>query len=246
MARIFNGSTDYIDLGNDTSIDVSNTMTVGAWIKTASQPANTTIVNRGNNGASAHGWQFGPAAQTLVLTKYGKIQIGSPTLRISGNGIWQYIAVVVTATNVRFIKILSDGTFGAETVADSNAFNTGANAAIVSAQQNGGAPNLFFNGEIAWVGVNIGTALSDANIQVAAFNPTTTWFPSLLLPLNGSSSETDSTGLAPSVTLHGTTADPGNPSFVPPFAPLGSPAKQSSAAHGASQAVLLAARPHRL
>lgn len=216
MARVFNGTTDWIDCGNDTATNPATTMTLGAWVNIPNSSATYTVFSRTNSGVAGQGFAFkvaqGAANGLLHLVKLGAIDITGTGL-IYTAATWAFVGVTVTPANCRFFRVTSAGVFTAVDIADAAGFAAGANTFRIGTLANGVANAQFFSGSIAYACMNVGVALSDANITTAAFTPTTAWWPSLLMPLM-STPETDLTGFAPSITLNGTTSDTANPVFV--------------------------------
>jgi len=63
----FNGSTNYVDAGNGTSLNISDAFTVEAWIKASSFLAHAGIVNKGADATANYALAWGAATNKIRL-----------------------------------------------------------------------------------------------------------------------------------------------------------------------------------
>lgn len=213
MARDFDGSSGYLDLGSRSALDPSFPLTVGAWIRPDTHPANGGYIfaqGRQSTSGFALATLSSTAPHRLQFVKPGAAGISATTVSLT-NSVWQFVAAVVTSTNVRFIVITAAGSLSAENVADSTAFATSANdetiVGYLTASGGGATANTRFDGRIAHLGVFIGEALTDAQVKAFAFGgPSAVGHrPDVFLPIWGvASPEADLSGNAFNGTVNGT------------------------------------------
>lgn len=101
-ARDFNGSTDRVQGASATTLRYP--MTVGGWIYLDTLPDSSTMMSSGNAG-----FQGSVLSSTTAIT----------------TGTNYYIAIVITATNIRFLRMTAAGTTTFEDVAHSQTDNDG-------------------------------------------------------------------------------------------------------------------------
>jgi hypothetical protein len=169
-ARSFNGTSDSISMGNDTNLTFTVPMTVAAWVNYNGVAANAPVVAYGNP-TSNRGWAFyarnsscGNGITLFVLNETGGCNgPTTPTTR------WAFIAVVVTAKNFHYLLIPAGGSLSEtnEGGMPTSALS-GANAVWVGYVNNSGAQ--YFSGSIANVMVWVGSALTDSELQAAAYH----------------------------------------------------------------------------
>jgi hypothetical protein len=101
-ALSFNGSTDYVDLGNPTLLQITGSTTWSAWVKAAANPADDGQIIAKSDAST--GWQLktspdtGP--QTFAVAVSGavgsRVQRYSTTVR--SLNVWYHVAGVYNAT----------------------------------------------------------------------------------------------------------------------------------------------------
>ncbi|GAA3622486.1 choice-of-anchor D domain-containing protein [Flavivirga jejuensis] len=130
----FNGTTRYIDLGDNN--DLTGNFTISAWIK--SNTNNRTIISKG----SAAGYEFSiNSSGNLVMNFNSGTQTVTSTNSVPQN-IWHHVAVIYNGTTTKiYIDGIEDGTANISTspVANSESFLIGAS---------GSSPSNFFSGEM--------------------------------------------------------------------------------------------------
>jgi len=132
----FNGSSDYVDLGTDSSLNfTSSNFSIGAWIKindTISGSANYMIVNKG--AISTDGYTFrinGNAAGgsiTFITSQSGAFQQTNSAATEIQSGNWYHVVVVRNGSSAKVYKNGIDVTSSAGT--HINPTSTSANAYI--------------------------------------------------------------------------------------------------------------------
>jgi len=89
----FDGSSDYVDCGNDPSLNITNAITIEAWVK-------TTQTTRGQITAKVSAWQFAKRESTHKISIY---LYGITPLRWEGgdteinDGVWHHIVATYDA-----------------------------------------------------------------------------------------------------------------------------------------------------
>lgn len=209
MARSFNGTSDYIDLGNITAMNPAFPMTLAVWAFVGSTTAFKAFITRGRS--SSRGYEFGSSSSaapgTLAFTKSAVVVIDS-LLGLTAN-TWMFYACVVTSTNVHFFTMTTAGVVTTVDKANSSAFAGAPAEGAIGAQYNsaGSGRQDWMNGRLANPCAYIGTALTDSQLKTlawrgapadAAVAATGFW------PLLGDSPEPDYSGGRHSGTLTGT------------------------------------------
>ncbi|MDP3987689.1 MAG: LamG domain-containing protein [Candidatus Levybacteria bacterium] len=99
-ALTFDGSDDYVDLGNRPKLQLGGAITISAWINPTDLSANYTIVSQPNT----NGYTFG--ITTVGEMTFGAL--GGTTVTTSGGGItagsWQYVTVSYNGSNAALYK----------------------------------------------------------------------------------------------------------------------------------------------
>jgi chitodextrinase len=164
-ALAFNGSSSYVDLGNPTSLQLTGSMTVEAWVNAAADPADDgQIVAKSDDAA---GWQFKTSPDTGPET-FGMGVSGSSTTHtqrysttVRSLNTWYHVAGVYDATTGTLSTyvngVLDNGTLRGTIPATQ--FDQSVNVNI--GRRTGG---YYFNGVIDEVRI-YNRALSQAEIQ---------------------------------------------------------------------------------
>jgi RHS repeat-associated protein len=104
-ALSFNGVDDYVDIGNDPSLDLTDDFTIAAWIKTTEGRQWHQIVSR-YNASDTVGYAFGLNADALNSghlsfwsSNHGSWVTGSGSVR---DDIWHHVAATLEGTAVNF------------------------------------------------------------------------------------------------------------------------------------------------
>ncbi len=203
-ALSFNGSTSYVDLGNATSLQMSGSMTLSAWVKLASSPArNGQIIAKADD---VSGWQL------KSNPNYGNRSFGvgvspnstSRTLRYTslnpGLNTWYYVAAIFNgasgAMDVYVNGVLSNGSLSGSI--PSSQYNN-AGQAVTIGRRSGG---YYFKGVIDELRV-YNRALSPAEVAADMNTALTSTAPAVMLSLRGKPSSMDGQPLNLEVSASG-------------------------------------------
>ena len=150
----FNGTTSKIDVGNNSSLNLTSNLTISAWIKTTTI-LSKYIFNRYDISNSYVGYSFEVSPTTGYLNFYnGTTVVNSASAVNSGN--WVHCVVTNDGTNTKFYI---NGTL-TNTIAQGNP-----NSATVSAAIGWATGTVsYFNGSIDEVGI-WSRALSSQEVQ---------------------------------------------------------------------------------
>jgi fibronectin type 3 domain-containing protein len=173
-ALSFNGTSNYVDLGNPAALQITGSMTWSAWIfATGNPPDDGQIIAMSNDST---GWQFKTTPDTGVRTAAISISTSasSHTQRNSSTVLalntWYHIAGVYNAT-ARTLDIYVNGALvngsltGSSTIPAAQVLPSGVNANI--GRRSGG---FYFKGTIDDVRI-YSTALTQAQIQADMNTP---------------------------------------------------------------------------
>jgi hypothetical protein len=166
-ARSFNGTSDSISMGDDTNLNWTVPMTIAAWVSGAS--GNSPVIAYGNSTAN-RGWALYARnsicgnGMTLFLPNV-TAGCGGPAAPTTG---WAFVAVVVTTNNFHYVVIPAGGARSIVNEAVSSAPQAGANTAWIGYAYNSSPQH--FSGSIGNVMVWVGSALTDSELQAAAYH----------------------------------------------------------------------------
>ena len=170
-ALSFNGTSNYVDLGNPTALKLTGSMTIEAWIKAAANPPNDgQIVAKSNN---ASGWQFktspdtGPHTFGIAVGSSSSAQTQRYSNTVRSLNTWYHVAGVYDNT-ARILNIYVNGVLDSGTLlgtVPSAQFNSTVNVNI--GRRTGG---YYFNGIIDEIRI-YNRALSQAEIQTDMNTP---------------------------------------------------------------------------
>lgn len=154
----FDGVDDYVDCGNDVSLNVSGgtkEFSLSAWIKASVLTTTQRIVsNKGADGTFGYG--FGLTSKKLRMTIFGVKDYDTTSDVVTSENVWYQIVVVFDSLNASFY---SDGSF-IETVVGGVQSQQGSTTTIGRA---GLLSTEYFNGTIDEVRI-YNRALSAAEI----------------------------------------------------------------------------------
>ena len=158
---VFDGIDDYIDCGSNSSIiNLTNTITVEAWINTSVPNSRMTIYG---NGYSGGGMMFGTSANTPggLEVYYPGIYVAYSTAGILQAYVWQHVVYTRTAsglgTHAFYINAVSQTV--TQTANGADAFTTSGSNRYIGLRS-----GVMFNGNIGFVRV-YNKALSAAEVQ---------------------------------------------------------------------------------
>jgi len=96
----FDGINDYVDCGNDSSLNITNAMTISAWVKPVTLGTRFGIVEK--HTSPTHGWWFNREADNklrlLVVTNSGTVYASS---MITMTTDWAHVIGIYNGTEVR-------------------------------------------------------------------------------------------------------------------------------------------------
>lgn len=108
----FDGIDDYVDCGNHTSLNITEAITIEAWIKTPSLIVYTAIMWGETSAGKRRAlllWNGGSGNGRLYFSGYGAAANIDSGIRIDDN-IWHHC--VVTKNSSEFVKTYVDGVAG--------------------------------------------------------------------------------------------------------------------------------------
>jgi hypothetical protein len=169
-ALSFNGTNNYVDLGNPASLKATGSMTWAAWVKATSTPSGDGNIIAKQNASS--GWQLktsaGTGPQTFGVAVYGSagiVQRYSTTVRALNT--WYHVAGVYNATtrslDIYVNGVLDDGVLSGTIPTTQKIPNVNVN---IGRRSNG----VYFPGIIDEVQI-YNRALSAAEIQTILSTP---------------------------------------------------------------------------
>jgi len=197
-SALFNGSSDYIDLGDTFQSLFQSPFSMTCWIKLVDgQPSAENNIIGAKGGSNIY----------FSVTTAGKLQLyinrGSEVTALSASVVfsngqeeWHHIAFSVTSSQISFYKngILQtlDGTYDGDVSSlDFSGWSTDKNL-FIGARNNAGTADRFFGGNISGVGLWQG-ALSQAQIQSLIESTSYAKIPADVKSTLGSNFFTDST-----------------------------------------------------
>ena len=172
-AMSFNGTDQYVNAGNDTSLQITGALTLSTWFKSSySGSNNQRIISKDSNTSRCYMTQLdgsGNAQFYIWSSNSGKSAVSTGTDYRDGN--WHHIVGVFNpnAINTQKLAIYIDGVnVGYGSTADTTIDNDTVDLEIGRKQDN----TLFFNGSIDEVAI-FNTALSSCDIK-GIYDATTT------------------------------------------------------------------------
>lgn len=156
----FDGSNDYIDLGDPTAADTTGAFSLSAWIKPAVLSGETRVIGDEDSeycGYPCGGYSLDTSGSSLVFT-FGDSALGgnsgnwdvASASNILSTGQWQHVlATWDGTTGSNGMKLYLNGSLKAQaTAVQTSAYHGTPNTGIGSHQRNDGTWNQFFNGQI--------------------------------------------------------------------------------------------------
>ena len=155
----FNGSSDYINCGNDASLNITDAITIEAWVKINSLHATEVkgIIDK-TSFISAHiGWSLEVDSASRLIMRAGNGVTSATALKSIKLNSWNYAVGVYTGTNlIVYVNGVASTPTPLANIADSGTpFKIGSNF---------NAANRFFDGSISDVRI-MNRALSAAEIE---------------------------------------------------------------------------------
>ncbi|MBC8231511.1 T9SS type A sorting domain-containing protein [bacterium] len=159
----FDGVGDYVEVSDASSLDVSDTMTLSAWIKLDELPSATLkyvkFISKDDVGVSrsfAFGFQNDDTLYVSYFsnnTTYTAEQANEAF--VAGDvGVWKHVAVTITASS-KTVKIYVDGILvdSTQIASDASSIQNSTADLLIGARKTFGAVELFFDGKIDEVSI---------------------------------------------------------------------------------------------
>lgn len=177
---LLGGIDDYVDVGNPASLQITNTITLSAWIKTTDTSAGEQIMAK--DGISGGTRSFilqrnGSVARFLVF-KSGSVSAVSSTTTIN-DGNWHHIMGVNDGTD---LKIYLNGTLENTNVGGGGTFDSATGNIYIGRRGGSAAQRAYFTGNIDEVAVwdtdqsaNASAIGGTIPTDLSAYNPISWW-----------------------------------------------------------------------
>lgn len=142
----FNGTTDFINLGNNINLSGNTPMTISAWINPTSFPGvgNTLVVSKYDSGVAGE-WYLGVNAGSHVAFERECGGFGTSGINPLSTGTWQLITGVYDGTN---LYLYINGQLDKTKVDSCSISSTTENAAIGAGASGASSSQQNFNGKI--------------------------------------------------------------------------------------------------
>ncbi len=165
----FDGVDDYVNLGNNASLNITGSITISAWVKADSFPNYAMIATKGDVNLEP-GWELRYTGTTGKIEFYTRTSGGVRGMlgtTVTQTGIWYHVVSVYNSTNaLLYINGISEGTnSGTATGSD---FNNSRNLNI--GRRYNSATSQLFNGTIDEVLI-LNCSVNAANITAANNTP---------------------------------------------------------------------------
>jgi len=177
----FDGSTDYVDCGNPASLQITNTMTLSAWVKTTDTSAGAQIIAKDGitSGTRSFILQRNGSVARFLVFKSGSVSSASSTTTIN-DGNWHHIMGVNDGTD---LKIYVNGTLENTNIGGGGTFDSATGNIYIGRRGGGPAQRGYLAGNIDEVAVwntdqsaNVSTIYnSGVPDNISSFNPISWW-----------------------------------------------------------------------
>ena len=96
----FNGSSDYVNCGNDASLNITDAITIEAWVKLASTQVNyARILDRANSGGITEGWRVKFSSGLLYRFEWWNgVSISQIALTFPSADVWHHLVFTHNGT----------------------------------------------------------------------------------------------------------------------------------------------------
>lgn len=117
----FDNSTNYVEIGNPSNLEIYNTFTMSAWIYGATTTgSNQFILTKDSPTSGSRGFGFGVSATGFVqVTISGTARLGTTAPSIVGNS-WFHILVIRAGSWIVYVNGVLIGSFGAIPITNAN------------------------------------------------------------------------------------------------------------------------------
>lgn len=202
FALSFDGTDDYVDCGNNASLNLTNNFTFVAWIKTTTTTGTKRIIGK------AGSYAFGQANAKLLFTTLGVQDYFTTNNQLTAD-TWYHVAVVFDSSNDANFYV--NGSF-VETVAGTTPATVTANTFRIGQS---GSNSEYWNGKIKNVRV-FNTALTAAQIAALYNNsniPTSNLVSHWKFDEGSGTTATDSAGSNTGTLTNGPTYTTNRPTY---------------------------------
>ncbi|MFY7886144.1 MAG: LamG-like jellyroll fold domain-containing protein, partial [Dolichospermum sp.] len=181
----FNGSNQYVEVANSSSLGFTGDFTVEMWVRPSNLSSDFTLLNKtddiNSNGFKLH-YDYISASSSKVIFE---LRIGSNTYNVQMNSpltLNTYSQITITRNGTK-LSIASNGSVQANSTIPSGAFTNNSRPIIIGASKSGSTASAYFSGNIddvrIWgIGKDTTNILKDYGRLVSPSSP------SLLLYLN--------------------------------------------------------------
>ena len=177
---LLGGIDDYVDCGNPTSLQITNTITLSAWIKTTDTSSYEIIIGKDSIGTGTRSFILYRGGSVAVFTIYtsGGFEKVEGTTTIN-DGSWHHIMGVNDGTD---LKIYVDGTLDATNVGGGVTFLNGITPFEIGRRASAPANRGYFTGNIDEVAVwntdqsaNASAIGGTIPTDLTSYNPVSWW-----------------------------------------------------------------------
>ena len=177
---IFDGINDYVDCGNPTSLQITNTITLSAWVKTTDTSSYEIIIGKDSIGTGTRSfllYRSGSVAVFTIYTAGGFEKVQGTTIINDGN--WHHIMGVNDGSD---LKIYVNGTLDATNVGGGVTFLNGISPFQIGRRASAPANRAYFTGNIDEVAVWNSDQSANASAiggtiptDLTSYNPISWW-----------------------------------------------------------------------
>lgn len=150
-AVTFDGSGDYISMGNVLNFERTTPFSISCWVKTGSTGART-IIGKMNNAAPNNGYSVlfnNGVIQFYLINTFASNYINLSTISTYNNNVWRHIVVTYNGdSNANNVKIYVDGVSVAFTVVANNLSATTITTVNFSIGSRNASAGVFYIGSI--------------------------------------------------------------------------------------------------
>ena len=163
FARNFNGSTNFLDCGNSANLDITNAITLEAWVKPTVDTSNHRIVSKQYSDVTTGGscYQLGITSANKWRWSVGGVFDVSVDSTVPQSGKWHHVAGTYDRTNTR---VYVDGVEVYTSKAYTAQIRSASQVLSIGCSVYDGSTNYCFKGGIDEVKI-YNQALSAAQIQ---------------------------------------------------------------------------------
>ncbi len=146
----FDGADDYVEVADNSALQLSNKMSLSAWIKTSDAGASSMgIVRKDTTSGTRYLWglQFSPSADGKVSAEYyNGTNYTKSSLSVVNDGVWHNILMTIDGTT---LTLYVDGkSQGTTTISGTQGAPTGVMDIGADPPSTAGGRGFYFNGQI--------------------------------------------------------------------------------------------------